>query len=540
MTAATTAARTSSRQQASRLVAVLLAARLRSLRHKVGGLLTHWPGRLACIGVVLVSARLLWILAAPPSARTPAIPDGILQDVLGVLSIGALTVWGSHSLTRAPVILNTGDIGVVDSGSLIRVSLTAGVLARLPAPAIGGLYLSAVLVGLAPAQWASLDSRLRLWAVLAALGAWMTSARLACGCATWAFPRVRPLLTLAWWSPAAELACSVLARVPEQGVGALHVLGRVFTVLTGHWLSAMLLAAATAVTHAVVMVLAPRLTPLWAAPAYQLAAILDLAESRDASAALALMRPARARSGRMPGFVRGAAAFAVRQWWETKRRHTGRAFVFEALAGYAAGRLVGWLLPEWWPLAFLIVGGFAASSCTLDGALAEARYPLFAAASSTRRSALEVGAWSCLLPASQAWAICLLTIFGGTHARVSEQTVGIALGCALTWPVIAAACSVAAALLSIRGVSNRLTGGVGGLSALGGPLTFAVGLGTSALAPGHVVLAAQVGTAALVSWALLHIALAGWSASHYTVRTNQATDLTDLSTTINSPAETEE
>ncbi|MDO4899899.1 hypothetical protein [Actinomyces sp.] len=388
MTAATTAARPGTQQHASRLVAMLLAARLRSLRHKVGGLFAHWPGRLACIGVVLVSARLLWILAAPPSARTPAIPDGILQDVLGVLLIGALTVWGSHSLTRTPVILNTGDIGIVDSGALIRVSLTTGVLARLPAPAIGGLYLSAILVGMAPTQWASLDSRLRLWAVLTALGAWMTSARLACGCAAWAWPQTRPLLTLVWWTPAAAVLWIMTSRAPEQGLRALKVLGDVFTVLTGRWWPTMLLAAAAALTYAAVIALAPRLTPVWAAPAYQIAAILDLADSRDASAALALMRPARTRSGRMPDFVQGAAAFAVHQWWEAKRRHTGRTVIFEALAAYAVGHLVGRLLPEWWPLAFLIVGGFAASSCALDGALAEARYPC-----SLRRAALAAAPW---------------------------------------------------------------------------------------------------------------------------------------------------
>ncbi|QPL06222.1 MULTISPECIES: hypothetical protein [Actinomyces] len=99
---------------------------------------------------------------------------------------------------------------------------------------------------------------------------------------------------------------------------------------------------------------------------------------------------------------------------------------------------------------------------------------------------------------------------------------------------------MAAALLSIRGVPSRLSGGVGGLAALGGPLTLAVGLGTAALAPGYAVFAAQAVAAALASWALLHLALASWSASRYTVRTNQGADLTDLSNTINSPAGTEE
>lgn len=526
--------------RAPRLIVVLLLARWHGIRHKVGGMLTHWPGRLACIGVVLVSARMLWILVAPPSARASAVPESLLQDVLGAALVGAVTVWGAHSVARPPVIAGTGDIGIVDSGLLIRAPLTAGVLARLPAPAIGGLYLTAVLVGLAPAWWASLDSRLRLWAVLGALGAWLTSARLACSCAVWAWPRTRPLLTLTWWAPVAAVLWIVTARVPEQGVGALNVLGDVFTMLTAHWWPIMLLAAATVLTYAVVIAVAPRLTPLWAAPAYQLAAILDLADSRDASAALALMRPARARSGRMPAVVHGAAAFAVRQWWEAGRRHSGRVLVFEALAAYAVGHLVGLLLPDWWPIAFLIVGGFAASVCASDGAPAEARYPLFAAASSTRRSALTVGAWSCLLPALQTSAICLLTVLGGARAHLPGEALGVALGCAITWPLFAAACSMAAALLATRGVSNRLTGGVGGLAALGGPLLLAVGQTTADIAPGYLAFVAQAAAAALASWALLHIALAGWSASRYTLRTGSRMPATDLVNTINSPAETEE
>ncbi|WP_103062965.1 hypothetical protein [Actinomyces qiguomingii] len=529
--------------RAPRLIAILLAARWRSIRHKVGGMLTHWPGRLACIGVVLVSARLLWILVAPPYARASAIHDPLLRDALGAALVGGITVWGARSVARPPVIMGTGEIGVVDSGLLIRAPLTAGVLARLPAPVIGGLYVAAVLISLAPAWWANLDSRLRLWAVLTALGAWMTSARLACGCAAWAWPRTRPLLTLAWWTPAAAVLWIVTARVPEQGVGALNVLGDVFTVMTARWWPTVLLAAAAAGTYAAVIALAPRLTPVWAAPAYQIAAILDLADSRDASAALALMRPAHARSGRMPAVVHGAAAFAVRQWWEAGRRHSGRVLVSEALAAYAVGHLVGLLLPQWWLLAFMIVGGFAVSSGALDGAVAQAHYPLFATASSTRRSALAVGAWSCLLPALQASAICLLTVFGGARAHLPGEAVGVALGCAITWPLFAAACSVAAALLAVRGVSNRLTAGVGGLAALGGPLLFAIGQGTAALAPGYpvyVAFAAQAVAAALVSWALLHMALATWSASRYTVRTNQVADSTDLSTTINNLQGTKE
>ncbi|CED91600.1 hypothetical protein [Actinomyces succiniciruminis] len=535
-----TAARQRARQHVSRLVLVLLEARLRGVRHKAVGLLKSWPGRLAGIAVVVVSGRLLWILIAPPSGRASAIPDWLLRDVLGVLLLVALTVWGTRSAARVPIILNTGDIGIVDSGPLIRVLLISGIVARLPAAAIGSLYLTAVLTGVAPTQWAELESRLCLWTVLSSLGVWMTSARLACGCVAWVFPRTRPLLTLAWWSPTTVLVCSVLARVSEQGVRALNLLGDIFMTLTGHWRSAILLAAATALIYAVVIAVAPGLTPLWAAPAYQLAAILDLAESRDASAALALMRPAHASSGNMPAVVRGAAALVIRQWWEAGRRHSGRVLVFEALAAYGVGRLIGWLLPEWWPIAFLIVGGFAASSCALDGALAEARYPLFSAASSTRCNALYVGAWSCLLPALQTCLICLLTVLGGAQARLPGGAVAIALGCAFTWPLFAAACSVSAALLAARGISNHLTSGVGGLAALGGPLVLAVGQGTAALAPGFVAIAAQVGATALASWALLHIALASWSASRYAVRIDSRTAAKHLNTTTQSPAETEE
>ncbi len=523
-----------------RLVVMLLGTRLRSARHKAHNLLAQWPGRIVFIGVILASARLLWILVAPPPDSALANYEELLHDVLGALLLSVTSIWGSRSLSRVPAILNTGDVGIADPGLLIRSSLTASILARLPVPVIGGLYLTAVLVGLAPTQWTTLDTRVCLWAALGAFGVWMASARLAGSCVAWVSPRARQLLILAWWFPVAVVLCVVIPRVPEQGAGALNLLGDIFMTLTEHWLSAMLLVLGAAFNYAVIVVCAPWFTPLWALPAYQIAAILDLADSRDPSAALALTRPAYAHSGRVPGFVNGPVTFSVRQWWEAGRRHTGRVLVFKALAAYGVGRLIGWLLPEWWPIAFLIVGGFAASSCALDGALAEARYPLFSAASSTRRNALCVGAWSCLLPASQTCLICLLNVLGGAHSRLSGQTVTITLGCAITWPIISAACSVAAALLSIRGVPSRLSGGVGGLAALGGPLTLAVGLGTAALAPGYAVFAAQAVAAALASWALLHLALASWSASRYTVRTNQGADLTDLSNTINSPAGTEE
>ena len=95
----------------------------------------------------------------------------------------------------------------------------------------------------------------------------------------------------------AQVLVRVLTRIDSDGVRSIDVFGDLIGLLMVHAGAALVTALGLAlVNYMVVVAMAPRLTPLWALPAYQVGAILDLAGGGDASAALALVRPPRARS----------------------------------------------------------------------------------------------------------------------------------------------------------------------------------------------------------------------------------------------------
>lgn len=500
-----------------RLVIVLLVSRSLSISHKVRGLLAHVPGRILCVVVVAITVRLLSFLDPAASPRSSIAPEWLVQDLLGLVFTCVFVMSGARSPGRPPFILNTGDIGLLDVAVLARVSLTAGIISRLPGIALGGIYLTAVLVGIAPESWPNLYSRLVLWLVLVALGFWMTSARLICGCAAWAVPRSRLPLTLAWLAVPGPVLVRVLTRIDSDGVRSIDVFGDLIGLLMAHAGAALVTALGLAlVNYMVVVAMAPRLTPLWALPAYQVGAILDLAGGGDASAALALVRPPRARSRHVPGLVHGHPAFTVRQMWEAARRRTGRVVLGEVLVAYILSCLVGRFLPRWWQVAILVLGGLVIAPCVRDGALAESRYPLYSAVSATRSAALSAAFWSCLLPAVRAWSICLAYVFAGAHGRVDHKALVTAFGCVVTWPFFASSCSAGAGLLSMRGVAGRLIGFASAFSALGGPLILAVGEVSAQIAPASAVLAVQIGCTAIASWAILYLSLARWSSANYT------------------------
>lgn len=170
------------------------------------------------------------------------------MDLMGLSIAAALGVLGTRAPSRPPVILNTGDAGVLDIGVFSRVIVVAALMPRLPGTALAAPYGTAVLVGVAPEPWPNAESRVILWSILLVLGVWITSSRLVCSCVGWLVPQSRPLLTLTGLTVPGALALTAMTRVGSEGILSLDVLGEIIRIIMAHagaTMTAVLLLGAT-------------------------------------------------------------------------------------------------------------------------------------------------------------------------------------------------------------------------------------------------------------------------------------------------------
>ena len=353
----------------------------------------------------------------------------------------------------------------------------------------------------------------------------LTSLRLASGCAAWAWPRWRLVLAGVWIIPAAACIALILLRLPSQGTDAFLTCAGLFALVDDHvgCAVAICLLFFTISSSAVIRV-APRLVPIWASTSRQIATIIDLAHEADAAAALALTQPSRTRSRSIPRSLAGPKGFLGRQLMEAHRRKIGRALAAQVVCACAQSWLVARFLPSWWFFAFLAIGSFVVPQAVLDGALSEVRYPAFITAGvHDRRRALTACLWSCVLPASRAVLLLLLTSLSAITAGISPRFGLIAVGCAITWASFAACCSSAGALTRLFRSRTRAPRASVAVASLGGPVLLAAGQAAAHLpvshttASGVLVLVVQAAVALVLSWALLYIAISAGTDKRYTI-----------------------
>lgn len=353
----------------------------------------------------------------------------------------------------------------------------------------------------------------------------LTSLRLASGCAAWAWPRWRLVLAGVWIIPAAGCIALILLRLPSQGTDAFLTCAGLFALVDDYvgCAVAICLLFFTISSSAVIRV-APRLVPIWASTSRQIATIIDLAHEADAAAALALTQPSRTRSRSIPRSLAGPKGFLGRQLMEAHRRKIGRALAAQVVCACAQSWLVARFLPSWWFFAFLAIGSFVVPQAVLDGALSEVRYPAFITAGvHDRRRALTACLWSCVLPASRAVLLLLLTSLSAITAGISPRFGLIAVGCAITWASFAACCSSAGALTRLFRSRTRAPRASVAVASLGGPVLLAAGQAAAHLpvshttASGVLVLVVQAAVALVLSWALLYIAISAGTDKRHTI-----------------------
>lgn len=353
----------------------------------------------------------------------------------------------------------------------------------------------------------------------------LTSLRLASGCAAWAWPRWRLVLAGVWIIPAAACIALILLRLPSQGTDAFLTCAGLFALVDDHVGCAVAVCLIfSAISSSAVIRVSPRLVPIWASTGRQIATIIDLAHEADAAAALALAQSSRARSRSIPRSLAGPKGFLGRQLMEAHRRKIGRALAAQVVCACAQSWLVARFLPSWWFFAFLAIGSFVVPQAVLDGALSEVRYPVFVMASvHDRRRALAACLWSCILPASRAVLLLLLTSLSAITAGISLRFGLIAAGCAITWASFAACCSSAGALTRLFRSRTRAPRASAAVASLGGPVLLAAGQAAAHLpvshttASGVLVLVVQAAVALVLSWALLCIAISAGADNRYTI-----------------------
>ena len=353
----------------------------------------------------------------------------------------------------------------------------------------------------------------------------LTSLRLASGCAAWAWPRWRLVLAGVWIIPAAACIALILLRLPSQGTDAFLTCAGLFALVDDHVGCAVAVCLIfSAISSSAVIRVSPRLVPIWASTGRQIATIIDLAHEADAAAALALAQSSRARSRSIPRSLAGPKGFLGRQLMEAHRRKIGRALAAQVVCACAQSWLVARFLPSWWFFAFLAIGSFVVPQAVLDGALSEVRYPVFVMASvHDRRRALAACLWSCVLPASRAVLLLLLTSLSAITAGISLRFGLIAAGCAITWASFAACCSSAGALTRLFRSRTRAPRASVAVASLGGPVLLAAGQAAAHLpvshttASGVLVLVVQAAVALVLSWALLCIAISAGADNRYTI-----------------------
>ena len=353
----------------------------------------------------------------------------------------------------------------------------------------------------------------------------LTSLRLASGCAAWAWPRWRLVLAGVWIIPAAACIALILLRLPSQGTDAFLTCAGLFALVDDHVGCAVAVCLIfSAISSSAVIRVSPRLVPIWASTGRQIATIIDLAHEADAAAALALAQSSRARSRSIPRSLAGPKGFLGRQLMEAHRRKIGRALAAQVVCACAQSWLVARFLPSWWFFAFLAIGSFVVPQAVLDGALSEVRYPVFVMASvHDRRRALAACLWSCILPASRAVLLLLLTSLSAITAGISLRFGLIAAGCAITWASFAACCSSAGALTRLFRSRTRAPRASAAVASLGGPVLLAAGQAAAHLpvshttASGVLVLVVQAAVALVLSWALLYIAISAGTDKRHTI-----------------------
>ena len=509
----------------TRAVHALLSARWRGVRNRMAALLSHWPGRVGGLVAVIIILRLIHGLARTPASASDTGNTNIATTVYASTTLLIVCGYGTRSVVRPPFVLALGDFGVLDAHALIRPALVAGLLARVPMAALVSLLATSVLVNLTPEVWPTTRSRAGAILFLLAGQLALTSLRLASGCAAWAWPRWRLVLAGVWIIPAAACIALILLRLPSQGTDAFLTCAGLFALVDDHvgCAVAVCLIFFTISSSAVIRV-SPRLVPIWASTGRQIATIIDLAHEADAAAALALAQSSRARSRSIPRSLAGPKGFLGRQLMEAHRRKIGRALAAQVVCACAQSWLVARFLPSWWFFAFLAIGSFVVPQAVLDGALSEVRYPIFVMASvHDRRRALAACLWSCVLPASRAVLLLLLTSLSAITAGISLRFGLIAAGCAITWASFAACCSSAGALARLFRSRTRVSRASAAVVSLGGPVLLAAGRAAAhlpvshATASGVLVLVVQAAVAFVLSWALLYIAISAGTDKRYTI-----------------------
>lgn len=509
----------------TRAVHALLSARWRGVRNRIAALLSHWPGRVGGLVAVIIILRLIHGLARIPASASGTGNTNIATTVYASATLLIVCGYGTRSVVRPPFVLALGDFGALDAHALIRPALVAGLLARVPMAALVSLLATSVLVNLTPEVWPTTRSRAGAVLFLLAGQLALTSLRLASGCAAWAWPRWRLVLAGVWIIPAAACIALILLRLPSQGTGAFLTCAGLFALVDDHVGCAVTICLLfSAISSSAVIRVAPRLVPIWASTGRQIAAIIDLAHEADAAAALALAQSSRARSRSIPRSLAGPKGFLGRQLMEAHRRKIGRALAAQVVCACTQSWLVARFLPSWWFFAFLAIGSFVVPQAVLDGALSEVRYPVFVMASvHDRRRALAACLWSCVLPASRAVLLLLLTSLSAITAGISPCFGLIAVGCAITWASFAACCSSAGALTRLFRSRTRAPRASAAVASLGGPVLLAAGQAAAhlpvshATASGVLVLVVQAAVALVLSWALLYIAISAGTDNRYTI-----------------------
>ena len=509
----------------TRAVHALLSARWRGVRNRIAALLSHWPGRVGGLVVVIIILRLIHGLARIPASASGTGNTSIATTVYASATLLIVCGYGTRSVVRPPFVLALGDFGVLDAHALIRPALVTGLLARVPMAALVSLLATSVLVNLTPEVWPTTRSRAGAVLFLLAGQLALTSLRLASGCAAWAWPRWRLVLAGVWIIPAAACIALILLRLPSQGTDAFLTCAELFALVDDHVGCAVTICLLfSAISSSAVIRVAPRLVPIWASTGRQIATIIDLAHEADAAAALALAQSSRARSRSVPRSLAGPKGFLGRQLMEAHRRKIGRALAAQVVCACAQSWLVARFLPSWWFFAFLAIGSFVVPQAVLDGALSEVRYPVFVMASvHDRRRALAACLWSCVLPASRVVLVLLLTSLSAITAGIGPRFGLIAVGCAITWASFAACCSSAGALTRLFRSRARAPRGSAAVASLGGPVLLAVGQAAAhlpvshATASGVLVLVVQAAVAFVLSWTLLYIAISAGTDKRYTI-----------------------
>ncbi|WP_316670240.1 hypothetical protein [uncultured Propionibacterium sp.] len=486
---------------------LFLSVRWRGTSNKIRRMLSHWFGWLLLGGVLVVVLRLCQLYVdVPDPVSQPLISQQTTLTALGLLMMAIPVVLGFRSVNHPPVVLAVGDLAIIDSGSLARPAVIAGLFSRALPPALTAFLSVPVVTSVSPLILPAPSTRAGAWFVLWEYGVWTTTATVLTSCVAHCIQHGGVWARTGWGALPTGLAVAMAIHAGTDYSEWLRAVGEI----TNELLHAVFMATTvfTPLTLSMVVVitrLAGRMMPTWAASLYQIAVILDLAGEHDASGAMAFAQKKRTRSATFPAFLAGAAAHPVRQYIEMTRQRALRGLLVQYSIVFSACWAAAHFIPDLWWLVFLGLGGFAASACAQDGVLRESRYP-FSSFETTRF--LVLCCWASLIPALRMYGFLAVALTAGAlELDPSKRGVGFALamGCALGWPFFSSAFSSLTAAIRMQedhGPGERLmTGAV----TLGGPIAYGIGM-----LPGRFLrpsLSAPMPFAVLLvaSWAVLHL-----------------------------------